>query len=102
MAITDNDIKQLAQLANLAPDPTLTSALQTDLEKMVSLIKELQAVDTQNVAPMTHPLANYRQPNDHLRDDVPAPVNSPQQRDALMHNALAKTDGLFLVPTVIE
>lgn len=102
MAISDADILHLARLANLAPRPEHLPPLQAELNNMLSLIKTLQAVDTTGIQPMTHPMAEFRGAEDHLRDDTAAPTNTPEQRDALMSNAPARVDGLFLVPTVIE
>ncbi|MFA5598034.1 MAG: Asp-tRNA(Asn)/Glu-tRNA(Gln) amidotransferase subunit GatC [Pusillimonas sp.] len=51
---------------------------------------------------MAHPLSAHQDIALRLRDDQPAPTQSTGQRDALMTNAPAQTEGLFLVPTVIE
>jgi len=72
------------------------------LNRMLALIAQLQAVDTQGVEPMAHPLEAHQDVTLRLRDDAADPALSEAARDALMHNAPARAQGLYLVPTVIE
>jgi len=101
MAITDQDVARIARLARIALPPQDSARAQEELNGILGLIEQLQAVDTQGVEPMAHPLSAHQDISLRLRDDAPAPGGIPQ-REALMANAPAQSGGLFLVPTVIE
>lgn len=102
MALTTADVARIARLARLELSDEQSSAMQTELDQVLSLIETLQSVDTQGVEPMTHPLSAISDIELRLRDDLALPTHSPETRDRLMNNAPSKTDGLFLVPRVIE
>lgn len=102
MSISEQDIARVAKLANIAlTGDDAANALQ-DLDGMLSLIAQLQAVDTQGIAPLAHPLSVIEDISLRLREDQADATSTPEQRERLMANAPAQTDGLFLVPTVIE
>ncbi|HLR78753.1 MAG TPA: Asp-tRNA(Asn)/Glu-tRNA(Gln) amidotransferase subunit GatC [Burkholderiaceae bacterium] len=102
MSITQEDVSRIAQLAGLELTPAQSESMQSDFSDILSLIRQLQSVDTGDVAPMAHPLCGHQDVTLRLRDDVARPASTPEERDALMANAPATADGLFLVPTVIE
>jgi aspartyl-tRNA(Asn)/glutamyl-tRNA(Gln) amidotransferase subunit C len=51
---------------------------------------------------MAHPLSARQQISLRLREDKALPCGTVESRQAMMRNAPAEQDGLFLVPTVIE
>lgn len=95
MALTPDDIESIAHLARLGLDKNDLAPLAADLSTMLSLVEQLQAVDTEGVEPMAHPASASLV----LRDDV---VSEHNQRDVLQEPAPALQDGYFLVPRVIE
>lgn len=102
MAITQQDVAHIAQLAHIALTPEQTAQAEQDFTQILELIHELQDVDTAGIEPLVQPLAIIQDLHLRLRADEPAPTNTTAERDALMSNAPALSDGLFLVPTVIE
>ena len=102
MTISEQDIARIAKLANIALTDEDTRNAQQDLDGMLALIAKLQAVDTQGVEPLAHPLSAIEEVTLRLRDDQAAATSDEQQRASLMANAPAQAEGLFLVPTVIE
>ncbi|MHA3904071.1 Asp-tRNA(Asn)/Glu-tRNA(Gln) amidotransferase subunit GatC [Castellaniella sp. WN] len=102
MALTEQDIARLARLSGLRLDSNDQIRARQELDRILGLIEELQAVDTAGVEPMAHPLAAHQDIALRLCDDAPDPALTPGQRDACMANAPAAHQGLFLVPTVIE
>ncbi|PLC54746.1 Asp-tRNA(Asn)/Glu-tRNA(Gln) amidotransferase GatCAB subunit C [Pollutimonas nitritireducens] len=102
MSITQQDVARIARLARIQLSPNDVAHAQADLDEMLGLIEQLQAVDTTDVVPMAHPLSAHQDIMLRLRPDVAAPTNTLAQRQALMVNSPAEEDGLFLVPTVIE
>lgn len=101
MAITDQDVARIAHLARIALSPEDAQRTRQELDGILGLIEQLQAVDTRGVEPLAHPLSAHQDISLRLRDDKAAP-GGETQRDALMANAPATAEGLFLVPTVIE
>ena len=102
MALTEQEVVRIARLARLQLTPAQQSQAQTDLNKIFGLIQELQAVDTRGVEPLAHPLSAIGDVALRLRDDIVTEMTSTDRRAALMANAPGVSDGLFLVPKVIE
>lgn len=102
MALTPNDVARLAELARLELNEQELAQVQTELNEALTLIQSLQAVNTEGVEPLTHPLSALEDISLRLRDDEPSPTLTLQEREAQMANAPAQQDGLFLVPRVIE
>lgn len=102
MALSEQDISHFARLAGLRLAPDEQQRAQRELTRILGLIEQLQAVDTNGIEPMAHPLAAHQDIALRLRDDAPAPAQTEDQRAEHMRNAPAQYEGLFLVPTVIE
>lgn len=88
-------IKKVAHLARIELNDEQAPAVAEQLTKIITLVEQLQQVDTDNIEPMSHPL-NLTQ---RLRDDV---VSETNQRDAFQKIAPATEAGLYLVPKVID
>lgn len=101
MPITEQDVTRIATLARVSLTPEAAEHTRQELNGILNLIEQLQSVDTQGIEPMAHPLSAHQAVNLRLREDQAEPGDE-QQRTELMANAPAESDGLFLVPTVIE
>lgn len=95
MPLTSSDVKRIAHLARIEITEAETEQTLGQLNGIFKLIEQLQSVDTTGIEPMSHPLGGAQR----LREDVA--IDHPD-RDAIMKNAPASQDGLFLVPRVIE
>lgn len=95
MSLTIADVKKVAHLARLAIDDQAAAKCTQEVCNILELVTQMDAVDTNKVSPMAHPL----QVNQPLRPDV---VTEPNQRDLLLSIAPLTEAGLFLVPKVIE
>lgn len=102
MALSKTDVAFVAKLARLHLTPEQQPAIQEELNQVMTLIEQLQAIDTTGVEPLAHPLSVLHDIELRLREDASLPTNSIEQRNELMQNAPANADGLFLVPRVIE
>jgi aspartyl-tRNA(Asn)/glutamyl-tRNA(Gln) amidotransferase subunit C len=80
------DLAQIRRIADLA---------RIEVTDIFRMIERMQAVDTDGIEPMGHPLGGAQR----LRDDV---VTAGDERGANLANAPEQADGLFLVPRVIE
>jgi aspartyl-tRNA(Asn)/glutamyl-tRNA(Gln) amidotransferase subunit C len=88
-------VKNIADLARLElGDDELPDVIE-NLSRIIDFVDQLQAVDTDGVEPMAHPLDMVQR----LREDV---VTERNQRDLYQANAAAVEAGLYLVPKVIE
>jgi aspartyl-tRNA(Asn)/glutamyl-tRNA(Gln) amidotransferase subunit C len=95
MALDLDDVRRVSQLARLRLDDAQTHALLDDLNAIFGMIAEMEAVDTADVVPMSHP----RDVSQRLRPDV---ATEPDRREVLLKLAPATAGGLYLVPRVVE
>ena len=95
MSVTKETVEQSAKLAMLKLDDTEITEATSSINKILSLVDELQSVDTAGISPMAHPLDAVQ----YLREDT---VTSSNRRDSLLANAPSQEDGQFLVPRVVE
>ena len=99
MAITPQDIARVANLARLALRPDETERVLSQLNRFFILVEQMEAVNTDGVEPLAHPVAILGDIALRLRDDI---ASEPNQRDISQISAPAVERGLFLVPKVIE
>jgi aspartyl-tRNA(Asn)/glutamyl-tRNA(Gln) amidotransferase subunit C len=95
MSLSDDQIRRLARLARIALQPGETAEVGKRLNRILELVGEIQAVDTQGVEPMSHALDVVQR----LRPDQ---ITEGNQRELCQSVAPAVEDGLYLVPKVIE
>ena len=96
MALTREQIENIAHLARLELQPTEVPVLQTSLSAILDFVGELDRADTASVAPMAHPLPGLSQ---RLR---PVVITEEDHHELYQENAPQVTAGLYLVPKVIE
>ena len=99
MSLTITDVNRIARLAQLDMDDAQSAAMLDKLNGIFALAEQMQAVDTEAVAPLAHPLAAHMEVALRLRDDVPT---EPNRRDDYQKVAPKTEDGLYLVPKVID
>lgn len=95
MALTDEQIRQVAHLARLELRPEQVSHYAAQLSNIFEMVNRLTAASTDGVAPMAHPLEMTQR----LRPDV---VTEPDKHEQYQEHAPAVKHGLYLVPKVIE
>lgn len=95
MSLTHQDVARIARLSRIAVTDAEIDAVNAQLNNILGLIAQMQAVDTDGIEPMAHP----QDVSLRLRDDV---VTEPDRRDACQAIAPQVDKGLFLVPKVIE
>jgi aspartyl-tRNA(Asn)/glutamyl-tRNA(Gln) amidotransferase subunit C len=89
------EIRRIALLARIEVDEAHVAALGPELNAILRLVEQMQAVDTAGVEPMSHPQAFAQR----LRDDA---VSESDRRADYQSVAPQVEDGLYLVPKVIE
>jgi aspartyl-tRNA(Asn)/glutamyl-tRNA(Gln) amidotransferase subunit C len=94
-SLDSDQIKTIARLARLVVDDADTAAYARDLSAILELAEQMQAVDTNNVQPLAHPLDSIQR----LRPDN---VSETDRRDHYQTLAPQVEAGLYLVPRGIE
>lgn len=95
MPLSYEDVRRIAHLARLAiREEDLPSYVQ-DLSSILTLVEQMNEVNTAGVSPMSHPLDVEQR----LREDVVTEVN---ERDKFQRLAPSSAEGFYLVPKVIE
>ena len=89
------NIAHLATLARLSLDAQASAHAQQDLVNIIAMIDRMQAVPTDGIEPMAHPLDATQR----LREDVVTENVNPAEFQA---NAPAVEQGYYLVPRVVE
>lgn len=95
MSLDKNDVEKIAHLARLAIAEDDIPGYAGSLSSILELVEQMDAVDTENVAPMAHPHDTHQR----LREDV---VTEENQREHFQKIAPEVENGLYLVPQVIE
>lgn len=90
-----SELENLALLARLNVDDSVFDEVSQGISDVLALVEQLQAVDTEGVQAMAHPL-------DALQRLRPDEVTEGNQRDDYQAIAPHAENGLYLVPKVIE
>ncbi|MBR3497852.1 MAG: Asp-tRNA(Asn)/Glu-tRNA(Gln) amidotransferase subunit GatC [Selenomonadaceae bacterium] len=95
MKISEQDIKTVASLSRLRIREDEAQDVLFQLNKILTYVENLQALDTTNVEPTTYalPMQNV------FRADK---VKPSLDRELALSNAPLKEDGYFKVPRVLE
>ena len=100
MSLTLDDIARLSKLAQLDLNGQQDDDALDKLNSIFALVEQMRAVDTAGVAPLSHPIAAWKDDVAlRLREDK---VTEPNRRDDYQKPAPATQDGLYLVPKVID
>lgn len=91
----DLDLTHLCRLAQLALDDAEQQAVRGDLARIIDMVDRMQAVTTDGVEPLSHPLGSRAR----LREDE---VTETVDRERFQALAPAVEDGFYLVPRVVE
>jgi aspartyl-tRNA(Asn)/glutamyl-tRNA(Gln) amidotransferase subunit C len=95
MAIEENEIQKIAELARIRIADDQIGPLTDRIGEILGMVDQLQNVDTSDVEPLANPLDAIQR----LRPDV---VTENDRRDAFQAIAPAVEKGLYLVPKVID
>lgn len=94
--INKETIKQLSQLSRIHCTEEEQETLLKDLKKILAYIEQLNEIDTENVPPCNHVLAEI---TNVTREDR---VGHVLNRDDFLANAPAHVGGMIKVPPVIK
>jgi aspartyl-tRNA(Asn)/glutamyl-tRNA(Gln) amidotransferase subunit C len=95
MSLDTTQVKKIAHLARLRISAEEAEQYAAELSRILGLIEQMDAVDTEAVIPMAHPSESPLR----LRADE---VSEGDQREKFQAIAPAVEAGLYLVPKVIE
>ena len=95
MAVTNDDVRYVADLARLQFNDEETEKLSGEMSKILDYMETLEEVDTGNVEPLEHVIElEYR-----FRDDT---SKEPLSHEKALKNAPDADTDYFRVPRVIE
>lgn len=95
MALRDDELTRLLDLARLELEPAEAEAIRDDLERILAYVDELREVDVEGLEPLLRPVPL----RDVLRPDETRP---PLPREALEDIAPAMEDGFVRVPRTVD
>ncbi len=95
MSLTEADVKRMAHLARIEIAQQEVAPTLSQLSNIMGLVEQMQAVDTEGVAPMAH----AQDLSLRLREDR---VTETDQHELFQSVAPEVEAGLYLVPKVIE
>jgi aspartyl-tRNA(Asn)/glutamyl-tRNA(Gln) amidotransferase subunit C len=95
MSLQKSDVEKIAHLARLSISDNDIPTYAENLSNILQLVEQMNSVDTSNINPMAHPLAETQR----LRADE---ITEEDQKDHFQKIAPATENGLYLVPKVIE
>jgi aspartyl-tRNA(Asn)/glutamyl-tRNA(Gln) amidotransferase subunit C len=95
MSLERADVEKIAHLARIAVEEAQLDGVARDLSNILDLVEQMNAVDTEGVTPMAHPLHMSQR----LRPDE---VSEVDQREKFQSIAPLTDGGLYLVPRVVE
>jgi len=96
--ITEQEVRYVADLANLRLSDAEVGRLSRDLDEILTHIETLNELDTSNVEPMAQVLYDAEE-TATLRADQPRP---PLGNELALHGAPLAGAGYYKVPKVIE
>ncbi|MCB1693268.1 MAG: Asp-tRNA(Asn)/Glu-tRNA(Gln) amidotransferase subunit GatC [Pseudomonadales bacterium] len=95
VTVTPEVVRTVASLARLQLDLAHIDTHIESMNRILALVSEMQAVETDGVAPLSHPLDAVQR----LRPDV---ITEQVEREKYQSVAPETRDGLYLVPRVVE
>jgi aspartyl-tRNA(Asn)/glutamyl-tRNA(Gln) amidotransferase subunit C len=98
VTLTDEEVRYVADLANLRLTDEEVRRMSHDLGQILTHIDQLNELDTSDVEPMAQVLFGEDEIAT-LREDVP---HTPLGNEDALANAPASAAGHFIVPRVIE
>jgi aspartyl-tRNA(Asn)/glutamyl-tRNA(Gln) amidotransferase subunit C len=93
--MSDINIRHLSALAQLKLSDDEAEAVAGDLARIIDMVDQMQAMATEGVKPLAHPLDSAAR----LRPDV---ISEAVDRNLYQQGAPETEDGLYLVPRVVE
>jgi aspartyl-tRNA(Asn)/glutamyl-tRNA(Gln) amidotransferase subunit C len=98
MKLTEQEVRGVAELANLALTDAEVARMRHDLDEILTHIDKLNELDTTGVEPMAQVLFDAEETATLREDRERAPVGT----EAALANAPVSGSGYFKVPKVIE
>ncbi|SDF81451.1 aspartyl/glutamyl-tRNA(Asn/Gln) amidotransferase subunit C [Limimonas halophila] len=95
MAVDEQTVAQIAQLARIRLEPEQKRALAEEMGNIIHWVEQLNELDTEGVEPMT----SVAEMALKMRDDVVA--DGDRQAD-ILKNAPETRHGYFVVPKVVD
>jgi aspartyl-tRNA(Asn)/glutamyl-tRNA(Gln) amidotransferase subunit C len=93
--VTEEVVRNIAELVQLKVDDADLKQLAEGMQNILALADQMQAINTEGVEPVSNPLDASQK----LRPDL---VTEENQRELFQSLAPATQSGLYLVPRVVD
>ncbi len=94
-SVDETTLNEIAVLARMAVEETDRVSLVRDLSAIIGFVEQMEAIDSEGVEPMAHPL----DVSQRLRADE---VTESSHRELYQSVSPSHENGLYLVPKVID
>jgi len=95
VSLGKQDVENISRLVAISVEGAEVDQMADKLSNILDLFAQMQAVDTDHIEPMAHPLDQVQR----LREDV---VTEVDQHNKYQKIAPSAEGGMYLVPQVIE
>ncbi|SBO16893.1 Asp-tRNA(Asn)/Glu-tRNA(Gln) amidotransferase subunit GatC [Carnobacterium divergens] len=95
MAITESEVKHVAKLSKLAFKDSEIAHFTEQMDQIIGMVEQLEAIDTTGVTITTHALETVNV----MRLDV---ATEGTDRNELFKNVKTEKDGLIQVPAIMD
>lgn len=97
MALTEDDVRGIAEYATIALDETELAEMTAYLNDAVDMLEPVLQYTAEDVDPTFHPIGGL---SNVMRADAPD-ADRALSVDRALGNAVAARDGQFLVPSIL-
>lgn len=95
MALTEKDVRGIAEYVRIGLTDDELAAMTRDLNSIIETLKPITEMDLEGVEPTFHPIGDL---SNVMREDV---VGKPFPRQVALSNADTVQDGCFEIPSIL-
>ena len=95
MALTENDIRNIAEYVRIGLSDEEVTQMCTDLNSIIETLEPITTYDLEGVEPTFHPIGDL---SNVMREDV---VGAPFPREVALSNSDSVSEGCFKIPSIL-
>lgn len=95
MALTETDVRGIAEYVRIGLTDAEVTQMTTDLNNIIETLTPITEYDLESVEPTFHPIGDL---SNVMREDV---VGAPFPREVALSNSDSVQDGCFEIPSIL-
>lgn len=95
MALTETDVRGIAEYVRIGLTDAEVTQMTTDLNNIIETLTPITEYDLEGVEPTFHPIGDL---SNVMREDV---VGAPFPREVALSNSDSVQDGCFEIPSIL-